>query len=347
MIAALALLTGLAFAQGKPATAAPVAAAQAEAAEAPVPLAHISASLALLVDDRAAALDATVKAAEARGGWFSSLSESAVTVRVPAEEVEPMLQELRGLGKVAERSFSSQDLTAERENLATRLKSREEGLARYLAVLEGANAKAVVTVEREITRLISDIEQLKGRLQVVEDQGAYGQISVSFTYRDRKAPSRDGTSSFAWINTVNMADLLSDFQYGQRSSRSVLSPDAPSGFAPWRKGGRFQAVSPDHCVFRVRSAKNKPKADEAFWTEALRTRMVNAGYTLEAEQTLTGASGRELHLLELRAANGAVDQAYLVAITVQGGKVVIAEASGEVEAFAPRREAVLAALQAL
>ena len=47
------------------------------------------------------------------------------------------------------------------------------------------------------------------------------------------------------------------------------------------------------------------------------------------------------------AANGAVDQAYLGAITVQGGKVVIAEASGEVEAFAPRREAVLAALQAL
>lgn len=321
----------------------------AEEATAPVRLAHLQASLALRVDDRAAALDATVAAAQARGGWFSSLGSDHVTVRVPAEDVEPLLEELRGLGKVAERSFSSEDLTAQHTELVTRLESREAALSQYLSVLEGANAKAVVTVEREITRLISDIEQLKGRLQVVEDQGAHGQISVSFTYRDRKAPSRDGTSSFAWINTVNMADLLWDVQHGQRASRALLVPEAPEGFAPWRKRGRFQAVSPEDVVLRVRSERvpRKTRADDAFWIEALRTRMLEAGYALDGEETLETASGHSLHLLELSAANGPVDQAYLVGITVRGPRIVIAEATGEVADFAEHRQAILESLRTM
>lgn len=312
-------------------------------------LAHLQASLALRVDDRAAALEATVAAAEARGGWFSSLGTEHVTVRVPAAEVEPLLEELRDLGKVAERGFSSQDLTAEHTDLVTRIASREAALAQYLEVLEGANAKAVVTVEREITRLIAELEQLKGRLQVVEDLGDYGQLHVSFTFRDRKAPSRGGTSSFAWINTVNMADLLWDVQHGRRASRALLVPEAPEGFAPWRKRGRFQAVSPDDVVLRVRNAHipRKNRADEAFWIEALRTRMLEAGYRLDGEQTVETASGHTLHLLELSGANGPVDQAYLVGITVRGPKVVVVEATGEVEAFAGRREALLESLRTM
>ncbi len=348
ILATLALLSGLALAdQAPPASDSP---AVTEEAGPDGRIAYVAASLALRVDDRAAALQTTVDKAQALGGWFSTLTEDSVTVRVPAEHVEPLLEELRGLGKVAERSFSSEDLTAEREDLAIRLASREESLERYLAVLDDANPKAVVSVEREITRLISQIEQLKGRLQVVEDRGAYGQLSVSFTYRDRKAPTNLGNSSFDWINSVNMSGLLADLEYGHRSSRSVLTPGTdPAGFAAWRKRGRYQAVSPDGVAFRVRSAKipRKNRADVDFWIEALRTRMEQAGYTLDAEQSLGTDGGQELKVLELSGANGPVDQAYVVGIAVVGGKIVIAEASGEVGVFSKRRDAVLASLQTL
>ena len=347
----LLLAGGLAFAQAPASTEAPATteAADAEAADSGR-LAWVAAHLSLRVDDRAAALETTVAKAAATGGWFSSLSEDSVTVRVPADEVEALLEELRGLGKVAERSFSSEDLTAEREDLVIRLTSREESLARYLDVLDTANPKAVVSVEREITRLIADIEQLKGRLQVVEDRAAFGQISVSFTYRDRKAPNRDGSSSFAWINTVNMADLLWDLEYAERASKSVLQPTrAPAGFAVWRKQGRWQAVSPDGVSLRIRSAKipSKNRASVDFWSEALETRMLEAGYTLDAEQTLTTDGGHEVHVLELSGANGPVDQAFVVAIAVHGSRVIIAEATGEVTVFSEHREAILDSLQSL
>jgi len=352
ILSTLLLTTGLAFAQaGPPPETSDTTEVAASAADADSGrLAWVAAHLSLRVDDRASALDTTVASAKERGGWFNSLSEDSVTVRVPAAEVEALLEELRGLGKVAERSFSSEDLTAEREDLVIRLASREESLARYLGVLETANPKAVVSVEREITRLIADIEQLKGRLQVVEDRGAYGQISVSFTYRDRKAPTQDGSSSFDWINTVNMADLLWDLEYGERSTRSVLTPTrTPAGFAAWRKQGRWQAVSPDGVGVRIRSARipSKNRASVDFWSEALKTRMLEAGYTLDAEQTLTTDGGHELHVLELSGANGPVDQAFVVGIAVHGPRVIIAEASGEVAAFGEHRSAIVDSLQSL
>ncbi len=310
-------------------------------------LARIDARLALRVDDREASLDAAVAAAKARGGWFSSLSEQSVTVRVPIDAVEAYIEEMRELGDVVERSFESQDLTSERDELATRLASREALLAKYLEVLETAHAGAVVGVEREISNAITQIESMKGRLRVVEDRAAFGEIVIGFQYRDRQAPTRDGTSSFAWLNTVNMADLLYDFEVGSRESRSVLAAQAPAGFAPYERPGRFQALSPDNVAFRVRSAKNEPVADLPFWKEALRTRMSDAGYHVEKQTDITSASGQAGYLLELGAANGEQDQAYAVGLFVVGRKLVIVEASGEAEKFAAHRDAVVAAIKGM
>ena len=72
--------------------------------------------------------------------------------------------------------------------------------------------------------------------------------------------SRDGRSSFAWINTLNVADLVESFQSGVRAPRSAAVAEAPAGFAEWRRPGRFQAISPDGVVYRVRSERHKPKA---------------------------------------------------------------------------------------
>ena len=42
----------------------------------------------------------------------------------------------------------------------------------------------------------------------------------------------------------------------------------------------------------MRTEKNKPVADLAFWTEALRTRQRDAGYTALGEGTTKAASGQ-------------------------------------------------------
>lgn len=123
----------------------------------------------------------------------------------------------------------------------------------------------------------------------------------------------------------------------------------PDGFAAFEssagRGEDFRAVSPDGVVFRVRSEPNKPEADLPFWKEALKKRMLEAGYTFFAERDIKAASGEPGYLLELSAPLGPRDYNYDVAIFHKGSKIVIAEAAGEVVRMKGRHDAIVAALE--
>lgn len=305
---------------------------------------RVVAGLTLRVDDRDVASASAVATAEAAGGWFSRFSTDAVTLRVPIAQVDPVVQALRGLGDLVERSYQADDYTAQIVDLESRLAARKKVLDKYMAVLDMASPKAIVSVEREITQLVSQIEGLEGQLRLLRDRAAFAEISVSFRYRERQGPVRDGSSSFGWLNSLNVADLLDDLEHGLRASRSASTPAAPDGFAVFRRPGRFQAVSPDDVAYRVRSVKHEPRSDLAFWQEALKNRMEGAGYHVEGETELALADGSKGYVLELGAANGEQDQAYVVALFVDGGRLVLVEATGEAQRFAARRDAVMAAI---
>jgi len=308
---------------------------------------HIDASVTVQVDDRERAVASVIRTAEGAGGWFTQLSDTSVSVAVPTESAAAVLDGAKALGLVVDRTWGASDLDAELLDLRARRASREGVLTRYLEILGTARAEAVVAVEREITRTVDEIEQIQGRIRLLEHRGAYAQLGFNFQFRDRAAPTRDGSSSFLWLNTLNLADLQDAFRSGAHHHTSGgVTVGAPSGFAPGKKTSRFIAVSPDDVVFRVRTAKNKPKADLAFWKEAMATRMKEAGYRVLAAGDIT-AGGVPGALLELSAPDGPQDAAYLVAVFVDGGKLVVVEAAGEVSRFAAHRSAVLAAIEGM
>jgi hypothetical protein len=308
---------------------------------------HIEGGLTVQVEDREKAIASVVATAEGAGGWFSALSDDAVTVQVPVDSAAKVLESGRSLGVVVDRSWSAQALDTELVDLQARLSSRQSVLERYLGILGTTNASAVVSVEREIARTVAEIEQIEGRIRFLTARADYAQLSFAFQFRDRAAPTRDGSSSFPWLNTLNLADLQEAFRSGdlRHHSRGVKAT-APEGFAPGRKGCRFSAISPDDVVMRVRTDKTRRAADLAFWKEAMRTRMKDAGYHVVSEGDITSASGPGA-LLELSAPDGQQDDTYLVALFVDGRRLVIVEAAGEVSRFAPRREAILASIRGM
>ncbi|MFT7519539.1 MAG: hypothetical protein ACI9MC_001681 [Kiritimatiellia bacterium] len=302
----------------------------------------IAASLTLRVPDRRAATLEAIALAEAKGGWFSNMTAEEVALRIPTQDVKQVMDELRAMGDVVNRTYTRLDHTQEIAELTARIEGREDVLAKYMDVLATARSKSVVAVEREISRAISELEGLKGRRRFLQTRLEHAQVQVRFVFKDRKAPSRDGSSSFAWLNTMNMADVLTDFENGWRSTPSLVDVSVPDGFAPYRGESKFRAVSPDDVVYRVRSAKNEPLAELGFWSEALRTRMSDAGYTVISDKTLAGDKG---YVLEVGAANGARDQTYVIGLFVRGKKLVLAEATGESESVAARRAAIMTSIE--
>lgn len=129
-------------------------------------------------------------------------------------------------------------------------------------------------------------------------------------------------------------------------SGSTSSSPVPEGFAPYTDSSQVKAVSPEGVVYRVRREAHQPRAELTFWKEALKNRMLDAGYIFLAEAPIS-AGERPGYLLELTAPHGPQDLTYLTAIFVREREIVIVEAAGEVTAFAPRREAILQAIRSL
>ena len=339
----IALWTALAFAApAAPPAPLPPAAVTDAPAETPA-MSAISASLVVKVGEVQPAADALVAKVKTFGGWFQRRTETEVAFRVPAAEVEHLIAEAAALGVVADRSFSERDLTPQVVDLRSRLAAREGVLDRYYALLETAKPASVVSVERQITNLIGEIEGYRGQLRVLEHNAVYASVTVQFSFRDRRAPARDGSSSFGWLNTLNLEDVVNDFRAPAPWWTTRATAAAPAGFSAWHDHRRFRAVSPDGVMYRVRTTRHKPAATLAFWKEALRERMEAAGYrvTSETERTAGGVAGS---WLVLQAPLGTADYTYAVGVFPTPQQLILVEAAGEISDYAARADAIAAAV---
>jgi hypothetical protein len=104
-----------------------------------------------------------------------------MTLSVPSEEFEGVLEELRGLGKeVVRDTVSGQDVTEEFVDLESRernLLAAEESLLELYGRAE--TVEDTLTIERELTNIRGQIEQVQGRLEYLENRTAFSQITVS------------------------------------------------------------------------------------------------------------------------------------------------------------------------
>lgn len=316
----------------------------------PAPVAEatwVQASLVVKVAQREAAAEALLAENRRLGGWFASLSDDAVSLRVPVDQADTLIAFASAQGLVVGREYSSTDLTPQLVDLQARVRAREEVLAQYFAILPTAKKGAVLNVEREIVRVVREVESLRGQLRLLEHRATWASVDVSFQFRDRQAPVSDGSSSFEWLNTLNLDALVYEFIYADwdnsRPRPGVRGP-VPEGFSAYRGRSELRAASPQRLLYRVRAERHDPQADAAFWKEATRLRMVAAGYTVVREQDLGQGAG---FFLELAAPLGTEDYSYAVAVIPQGRKLLIAEIAGPVEVYEAQRAALLAAVEQL
>jgi len=106
-------------------------------------------------------------------GWIS--------IRVPDDKFEQTLAELRELAvRVTSESTSSRDVTEEYVDLQSRLRNAEATESQYLALLEKAeDVEDILRVYDSLSRVRSEIEQIKGRMQYLERTSSMSLISVN------------------------------------------------------------------------------------------------------------------------------------------------------------------------
>jgi hypothetical protein len=123
------------------------------------------------VDDvKTAAAQAVVLIKDA-GGYVENSSvrgekSASLTLRVPSDRLDAVLDGLAGLGRELDRKVAAQDVTEIVLDLEAKLKNKIALRDRLRALLEKAtNVNEVLVVEEQLTRIQSEIDSMEGRLK--------------------------------------------------------------------------------------------------------------------------------------------------------------------------------------
>ncbi len=145
--------------------------------------------MSLVVEDVVDARDEIAQLAVRFDGYVVSSQISGeeqdmrgwISIRVPDNKFEQALVELRELAvRVTSESTDSRDVTEEYIDLQSRLKNAEATESQYLALLEKAeDVEDILRIYDSLSRVRSEIEQIKGRMQYLERTSSMSLISVN------------------------------------------------------------------------------------------------------------------------------------------------------------------------
>jgi hypothetical protein len=151
-----------------------------------------TANMSLVVANTEEAMATISQMAEENGGWVVNSSvfqynENAktgnITFRVPSSGFNSALEALRSMAvEVRNESTSGQDVTEEFVDVSARLENLEATADRVRAFLDDAETvEEALAVNQELSRLESDIESMKGRLQYLSQSASFSTITVDLT----------------------------------------------------------------------------------------------------------------------------------------------------------------------
>lgn len=148
-----------------------------------------TAQLGVLADDPVAVTRRVRTAVAGVSGTIaqetSSDTGAQLTVRVPTDRLDQLIDSIGGLGRVTNRSAQVVDATEDVVDLDARVASQRASVDRVRALLAQARSVGdVVSIESELTRREADLDSLTGRRAALKDQVALSTLTVDL----EKAP---------------------------------------------------------------------------------------------------------------------------------------------------------------
>jgi hypothetical protein len=146
-------------------------------------------NMTLEVNDITAALTGVAAIAKDLNGYVVYSNKSGdkditygqISIRVPSDRFDEAFDKLRKLAvNVPSESTNSQDVTEQYTDLQAQLRNLEATEAQYLEILKKAEkVEDILAVQRELSNVRGQIEQIKGRIQYLERTSDMALIDVN------------------------------------------------------------------------------------------------------------------------------------------------------------------------
>lgn len=149
-------------------------------------------SLELVVDEVDATSDEVARIAEEHDGYVENVRvyergdgsrEGVITIRVPIEQFETVMEGVMGYANVVEQEhISADDITEDYVDILARLNNAIAQEERYLAILQRADSvEDILSVERELNTIRETIERYQGQINYYDSQTSLSTITVTLS----------------------------------------------------------------------------------------------------------------------------------------------------------------------
>ncbi|MGO9466054.1 MAG: DUF4349 domain-containing protein [Isosphaeraceae bacterium] len=139
-------------------------------------------------------------------------------IRVPVEQFESLVASLVLLGETERNNRTSQDVTEQYYDIEARIKNKrveEQTLNKILQERSG-KLEDVLKIEIELSRVRGEIEQLEGRIRVLENLSSLATLTLNVREREKYAPAPPVAADFpTQISRTWNASLLSLVNLGK------------------------------------------------------------------------------------------------------------------------------------
>lgn len=163
-----------------------------------------------------------------------SWESAQLTLRVPSGELDGLLADLHEVGEVRHEGISTEDVTKAYFDLETRLsvKRQTEARLRELLATPGARLEDLIAVERELDRVVTEIEQMLGEKRYYDERIAMSTVHVSL--QERGAFVRPGAFAPVVGALRESAHVLGRSVAGLISFAILALPWVVVAFVAWR-----------------------------------------------------------------------------------------------------------------
>ena len=161
-----------------------------------------NATLSLVVPDTQAALDEINSLVDELEGYIVQSNvyqyqeglQASVTFRIPADSLDQALTRVRDLAsEVRNENVSGEDVTEEYVDLQSRLRHLQATEQRLLEFLDEAeDTEAALAVYDQLRQVQGEMEQVKGRIQYLEQSAAMATVSVEIVPDELAQPIQVG-----------------------------------------------------------------------------------------------------------------------------------------------------------
>lgn len=175
------------------------------------PMLVYTATLHLAVFQVAEASKQVEQMARDTGGFLARRDDQTIVIRVPVSKFEDTMKRLEKLGDVLHRNVVAEDVTEQYMDAEVRLKNARAVRDRLAQLLEKATkVEDSLAIEKELTRVGTEIETLEGKLKYLRDRAQYSTITVNFQAKQTDNVNASSVKMpIPWLNELGLGHLLS------------------------------------------------------------------------------------------------------------------------------------------